>query len=107
VTGFLFFALVSSSNWHLADVGAAQQQRRREEEDVMQGPDRLHPQFHIETEDPRPALMELRRRAWETLLDLGLTEDEIAAYYGIGEDDSREAWNAGLEAALRQGIPVR
>ena len=74
----------------------------------MQGQKRLHPQSRgPDAEDPRPALMELRRRAWETLLDLGLTEDEIAAYYGIGKDDPGEVDKAGLDAALRQGIPVR
>ncbi len=49
--------------------------------------------------DPRAALAELRRKAWETLLDLGLTEEEIAAYFGMGNDDSKQA-------ALRQGMPL-
>lgn len=37
----------------------------------------------FESGDVHPALRELRRKAWEALLDLGLTEREIAAYYGI------------------------
>ena len=34
------------------------------------------------------ALAELRKRAWETLLDLGLSDEEIAAYYGNNLHDS-------------------
>lgn len=45
----------------------------------------------FDARDMRPVLMELRRKAWETLLDLGLTDEEIAAYYGI-EPDTREAF---------------
>jgi len=50
----------------------------------MQSTPRLHSQTDcFESRDVRPALAELRRKAWETLLDLGLTEQEIAAYYGV------------------------
>jgi hypothetical protein len=50
----------------------------------MQSTPRLHSRTdHTEARDLRPALVELRRKAWETLLDLGLTEHEIAAYYGV------------------------
>ncbi|GAB4352381.1 MAG: hypothetical protein Kow0026_09890 [Oricola sp.] len=67
----------------------------------MQNPARLHSHSdQADTRDIRAELMELRRKAWETLLDLGLTEEEIAAYYGMGEEDPRQA-------ALRQGMPVR
>lgn len=45
----------------------------------------------FDARDIRPVLMELRRKAWETLLDLGLTDEEIAAYYGI-EPGAREAF---------------
>jgi len=66
----------------------------------MQDPARLHSHSdHDEARDIRSQLMDLRRKAWETLLDLGLTEEEIAAYYGMGRDDARQA-------ALRQGMPL-
>jgi len=74
----------------------------------MQSTPRLHSQAeHCESGDVRSALADLRRKAWETLLDLGLTEEEIAAYYGIARDGSMPARDAGRQAALRQGIPVR
>ncbi len=50
----------------------------------MQSTPRLHSRSdRFESRDVRPALAELRRKAWEALLDLGLTEEEIAAYYGV------------------------
>lgn len=67
----------------------------------MQNSARLHSHSdRFDARDVRSELMELRRKAWETLLDLGLTEEEIAAYYGMGKEDSRQA-------ALRQGMPLR
>ena len=50
----------------------------------MESATRLHSRSdRFDARDIRPALMELRRKAWETLLDLGLTDEEIAAYYGV------------------------
>jgi hypothetical protein len=43
----------------------------------------------FDTRDIRPVLTELRRKAWETLLDLGLTDEEIAAYYETAGDPAR------------------
>lgn len=49
----------------------------------MESTYRLHPRSgraaHLALED-------LRQRAWEALLDLGLTEDEIASYFGSDLD---------------------
>ncbi|WP_370319871.1 hypothetical protein [Oricola sp.] len=45
----------------------------------MENANRLHPQSGY---DPHMALEKLRRLSREVFLDLGLTEDEIAAYFG-------------------------
>lgn len=69
----------------------------------MHNVDRLHRE--LGAADIRATLTDLRRKAWETLLDLGLTEEEIAAYYGM--DGGPERPGSGRDAALRQGMPLR
>lgn len=57
----------------------------------MQSTPQLHSRSDcFEFRDVHPALRELRRKAWEALLDLGLTEEEVAAYYGV-ESGAAEA----------------
>ena len=50
-----------------------------DKEDVMENANRLHPQS---SHAPHTALEKLRRLSREVFLDLGLTEREIAAYFG-------------------------
>ena len=70
-----------------------------DKEDVMENASRLHPQS-----GPAPlvALEKLRRLSREVFLDLGLTEDEIAAYFGADSNDiGGSADKSSVEAGAR------
>jgi hypothetical protein len=81
--------LVSSSNRRAGDVGRTDSPHRRaDKEDVMQNPIRSNQQpdgFAVFAGNP--AALDLSRMAWEALLDLGLTDEEIAAYFRIDMAD--------------------
>ncbi|MFZ2102527.1 MAG: hypothetical protein WAU86_18380 [Oricola sp.] len=71
----------------------------------MQSHTNLHPQSdRFDARAFRPAEKEIRRAGWEALSDLGLTDVEIAAYYGIGAGRSKEAWTSGSENADRISV---
>ncbi|QKV19443.1 hypothetical protein [Oricola thermophila] len=61
----------------------------------------------IDARDVRYELLQLRRRAWEALLDLGLSEAEIAAYYGIAGDGADERPDAAGRDSVHSGVSAR
>ena len=53
----------------------------------MENTDRMHPQTGaLDARAGIEALENLRRTAWKALLDLGLTDDEIVAYFESDPD---------------------
>ena len=71
----------------------------------MQSHTNLHPRSdRFDARAFRPATKEVRRASWDALSDLGLTDVEIAAYYGMGDGHSKEAWTSDPEAAERVSV---
>ena len=58
----------------------------------MENTDRMYPQTGgFDAREGIKALENLRRTAWKTLLDLGLTDDEIVAYFETDPDMGKPA----------------